>query len=104
EAAGLNLGVEPLSFWSQRWLTIAVILGLALVNVLGVRWGGLLQLFITSIKVASLIAIALLPFLVAALARSGSQAPTAQTSNLQPVWPALSALDIGKLGAALVGV
>src|SRR5438876_1454060 len=38
EASGLNLGTEPLAFWSQTWLTVAVILALAVVNVLGVRW------------------------------------------------------------------
>src|SRR5712692_1117515 len=54
EAFGLELGSEPLAFWPQIWLTVAVILALALVNVLGVRWGGLLQLFITTVKVGSL--------------------------------------------------
>src|SRR6266404_1242281 len=47
ERLHLNLGSQPLSFWGQCWLTVAVILALAVVNVLGVRWGGLLQVFIT---------------------------------------------------------
>src|SRR5262249_38992501 len=64
---GWNAGTEPLGFWTQRWLTIGVIMGLAFVNVLGVRWGGLLQLFITLVKVASLIGIAVLPFVAAFL-------------------------------------
>jgi amino acid transporter len=67
DAARLSLGSNPLGFWPQKWLTIGVILGLAVVNVLGVRWGGLLQLFITSIKVGSLLAIAALPFVALAL-------------------------------------
>src|SRR6202011_4226584 len=46
EALGLQPGGGPLGFWAQRWLTVGVILGLAGVNVLGVRWGGGLQLFI----------------------------------------------------------
>ena len=40
----------------------AVILFLALVNVRGVRWGGGLQVFITAVKVGSLLAIMVLPF------------------------------------------
>src|SRR5947199_941896 len=86
ETFGLNLGSDPLGPWSQKWLTIAVILGLALVNVIGVRWGGLLQLFITLIKIGSLIGIALLPFLVSALARGGSEVPSPRPQNLLPVW------------------
>jgi amino acid transporter len=104
DALGLNLGTDPLGFWAQRWLTIAVILVLALVNVLGVRWGGLLQLFITLLKVGSLIGIALLPFLVAAFVQSNGAVPSPEPRNLLPVWPSWSALNFGKLGAALVGV
>jgi amino acid transporter len=104
DALGLNLGSDPLGFWAQRWLTIAVILALALVNVLGVRWGGLLQLFITVLKVGSLIGIALLPFLVSAFVQSNSSVPSPEPRNLLPVWPSWSALNFGKLGAALVGV
>ena len=104
DALGLNLGSEPLGFWAQRWLTIAVILGLALVNVLGVRWGGLLQLFITLIKVGSLVGIALLPFLVALFARPGAGLPSPEPRNLLPVWPTWSALSFGEFGVALVGV
>ena len=52
--------VEPdmnvLSFWERQFLTIGVITVLALVNIRGVRWGGGLQLFITMIKVVSLLA------------------------------------------------
>src|SRR5438105_9476613 len=33
QATGLRLGSAPLGFWEQRWLTVAVIFGLALVNV-----------------------------------------------------------------------
>src|SRR5260370_42203432 len=83
---------------------MAVILGLAFVNVIGVRWGGLLQLFITLIKIGSLVGIALLPFVVAAFAQPGSGVPSPEPRNLLPVWPSWSALNFGKLGAALVGV
>lgn len=53
-----------LSYWSERLLTVAVILGLVVVNIRGVRWGGGLQLFITAVKVASLLAIIVLPFIL----------------------------------------
>ncbi|HEV3120077.1 MAG TPA: amino acid permease [Gemmataceae bacterium] len=104
ETLHLNLGSQPLSFWGQCWLTVAVILGLAIVNVLGVRWGGLLQLFITIIKVASLLAIAALPFVVAAFAPSGSNAPAPRIDNLSPWWPSWNEIAPIKIGAALVAV
>jgi amino acid transporter len=55
---------EVLSFWQRQFLTAGVILILALVNIRGVRWGGGLQLFITTIKVVSLLAILVLPFVL----------------------------------------
>src|SRR5207244_1394050 len=56
QAVGLNSAEADslLGFWPQKWLTVGVIVGLALVNVRGVRWGGYLQLFITLVKVVSL--------------------------------------------------
>jgi amino acid transporter len=104
ESFGWHLGSDPLTFWPRQWVTVLAILVLAAVNVLGVRWGGLLQLFITIIKIGSLVGIALLPFLVAALARPGSQAPAPQVSNLQPVLPSWGLLDLSRLGTALLGV
>jgi basic amino acid/polyamine antiporter, APA family len=104
QAFGLNLGPEPLAFWGQRWLTIVVIMVLAFVNVLGVRWGGLLQLFITTIKVSTLIGVAVLPFVVAAVASSGSDVPRPDTQNLLPLWPSWNSFNLSKLGAALVAV
>jgi APA family basic amino acid/polyamine antiporter len=104
ETLRLSLGNEPLGFWPQRWLTVAVILGLAIVNVLGVRWGGLLQLFITLIKVGSLVGIAILPFLVAGLTGPGSPVPRPRVENLSPWWPSWDQLEFAKIGAALVAV
>src|SRR5437870_3385331 len=40
ETVGAAKGSEVLGYWEQRGVTVAVILGLALVNVRGVRWGG----------------------------------------------------------------
>jgi len=49
------------TFWEERYLTLAVLITLALVNMRGVRWGGGLQFFITLVKVGSLLAILSLP-------------------------------------------
>jgi amino acid transporter len=107
EAFHLNLGDAPLGYWPLRALTVAVILGLALVNVRGVRWGGSLQLFITTVKVASLVAIFLLPFIILLLAPSASEGESAkpQATNLTPTWPgSWTAISLGGLGTAFLGV
>ncbi|HZT83710.1 MAG TPA: APC family permease, partial [Gemmataceae bacterium] len=69
-AVATRLGYAPdsarLSAANEVYVTGAVILGLALVNVRGVRWGGVLQLFITVVKVGSLVGIMALPLLFAA--------------------------------------
>jgi amino acid transporter len=100
-----SLGARPLGFWYQQWLTVVVIMGLALVNVRGVQWGGVLQLFITTVKVASLLGILALPFVVAALAQPESATPRPEVSRLSPVWPAdWSTVAFTGLGTALLGV
>jgi amino acid transporter len=94
-----------LPFWGQRCVTVAVLLGLALVNARGARWGGGLQVFITAIKVGSLVAIAALPwlFLAPVLAAPGGATPSAD--NLHPVWPErLRDLSLAGLGTALLSV
>lgn len=105
EALRLDLGSNPLGFWPLRLLTVAVIVGLALVNVRGVRWGGYLQLFITLVKIGSLLAIFLLPFVVL-LARSASDGGARpQAANLTPTWPdSFSAISLGGLGTAFLAV
>src|SRR5262249_29869089 len=64
QARSVPTGGEVLGFWERQALTIVVILALALVNVRGVRWSGLLQLIVTLVKISSLVAITLLPFVV----------------------------------------
>jgi APA family basic amino acid/polyamine antiporter len=73
-----------LSYWEQKTMTMAVVLFLALVNVRGVRWGGGLQLAITIVKVGTLLAITLLPWVL--LARV--QTPAPPPANYEP--PALT--------------
>jgi amino acid transporter len=94
---------DVLSYWGQKLLTVGVILGLALVNVRGVRWGGLLQLLITTVKVGSLVAITLLPFVVLALGWSGT-GTMPDADNLSPAWPDWERFDLGKIITALLGV
>jgi basic amino acid/polyamine antiporter, APA family len=102
EKLGLS---DPISMsdWQRRWLTVVVILVLGYVNVRGVRWGGGLQLLITLVKVFSLLAIAVLPFVLSAYVAS---APKPDPANLTPVWPSEwpSKTGFGKLGAAFLGV
>lgn len=101
----LDLGPDPLGYWGQHSLTVAVILGLALVNVRGVQWGGWLQLLITLVKVGSLLGIMALPFVVAALARPESTVTRPDPALLQPVWPTdWGAGALGGLGKAFLAV
>jgi basic amino acid/polyamine antiporter, APA family len=95
---------ELLGFWELKALTVGVIAVLALVNVLGVKWGGGLQVIVTTVKVASLLAIVAAPFVALAFVRAGSGvAPDPR--HLQPTWPATwSELSIPGLGAAFLGV
>ena len=100
---GLPADARVFSFGTEHVLTVGVILGLAAVNVRGVRWGGLLQLTMTLVKVGSLVAIILLPFLVIALVRSPAHPP--RLEHLSPLWPQDWA-EVGwsNFGAAMVGV
>jgi len=107
QVAGLPAGTH-LSFWQQRALTVAVIVALAGVNILGVKWGGVLQLFITLVKVGSLLAIIVLPFVAYAIANPSANVPSPDSRLLSPVWPSSSsAFDMKMLvgiGTALLGV
>jgi amino acid transporter len=103
KSRGVAPGQELLSFWSRQGLTATVILGLALVNVRGVRWGGVLQLFLTIVKVASLLGVLLLPFIVVAVTATPAAKPS--TANLHPIWPSdWSGFSASRFAAAMVGV
>jgi APA family basic amino acid/polyamine antiporter len=102
QAVGLPSGTH-LGFWPQRLLTVSVLAVLAWVNIRGVRWGGLVQLLITLIKVGSLAAIAVLPFVVLAAWLSAPALPN--FANLRPVWPDdWQQVSVGGLGSAFLGV
>jgi APA family basic amino acid/polyamine antiporter len=93
QARGLDSDMEVLSFWERQFLTIGVISLLALVNMRGVRWGGGLQLFITLVKVASLLAILVLPF-----------ALWGRIAKVDSTPAQLPAFSWGGLGTAFLGV
>lgn len=101
----LTIPGDWLDFWGLKWLTVTVIMFLALVNVRGVRWGGVLQLLITLVKVGSLLGIMALPFVASALAPPGATVPPPRSENLSPFWPeAWRDVSWGGFGTALLGV
>jgi amino acid transporter len=90
-------------YWPQKFITVSVILGLGWINIRGVRWGGGLQFFITSIKVASLLGIMVLPFIVAGLVNS-PDVPRPEVNRLKPVWPAAGGFNLSHFATAFLGV
>lgn len=103
EALHPGQSLEVLAYWPRQLLTVLVIAALAAVNARGTRLGGGLQLFITILKVASILFIIVLPFVVLAAFSDHSYAPKAE--HLSNAWPAsMSAVNWGAFGAALVGV
>jgi amino acid transporter len=95
---GYSPATAALSQPNEVFATLAVILGLAMVNVRGVRWGGVLQLFITLVKVGSLVVIIALPFVLTA-------APVRDPVPLPDKWvqpPA--AFTLSGFATALLGV
>jgi amino acid transporter len=83
-------------------MTVVVITTLALVNARGTRLGGMLQVAVTSVKIGSLLAIALAPFVLAGL--WSSDIVHVDVMN-QPIWPGSVDLSTAsKFGTALVGI
>jgi amino acid transporter len=100
----LGAGNDVIPFWGQQAVTITLILALALVNLRGVRWGGVLQLLVTAVKVGSLLAIPVLPFVVLALLSPGEMTAGPSAANLTPVWPDATATNLlSGFAVALVG-
>ena len=96
-------GGDVLTFWQKQAMTMTVIFALSLLNARGTRLGGILQVVVTTVKVASLLLVALLPFLVIALVSDPRATPT--TANMSPTWPsAWLKVDWSVFGGALVGI
>ena len=53
----------------RTFITVGVIVALGLINARGTHWGGSLQIVVTAVKVASLISLALLPYVLAILGK-----------------------------------
>jgi len=91
-----------LNFWALQGVTVTVIAVLAFVNALGTRLGGGLQLVVTTVKVVSLLSIALLPFVFLAFT---SDPTKVSLERLDPIWPTnLADINWSKFGSALVGI
>jgi amino acid transporter len=91
----LQPGELVMAYWEERMVTAAIILALGFVNARGVRWGGWLQLIVTTIKVGTLLSIILLPFVI--------RGPIGETSAAIPVSSATLFTWAG-LGTAMLGV
>lgn len=101
-AAAMALNLEhalhmsmPFSPLWRAGLAIGTIAALAVINILGTHWGGWLSNVTTTIKIAAVAFLAVLPFLAL-------QSPTTFD---QPLWPATWQLSLlGGLGTALSGI
>jgi APA family basic amino acid/polyamine antiporter len=71
-----------LTEFAKIGIASGVITGLAIINILGVAWGGRMQLVVTIIKAGSVVAVAALPFLLMPF-----QGTTIQLSNYASVAP-----------------
>jgi basic amino acid/polyamine antiporter, APA family len=91
------------TYWGRQWMTVAMIMLMAGINIRGVLWGGWMQSFITSIKVATLVGILVLPFL--ALSGSLLTEVKPKAEYLSPLWPgSFQYVSMTGFGIALVGV
>ena len=95
--------IQVFNSWMSAAVTATVILVLAAVNARGTKLGGGLQVVVTTVKVLSLLGIALLPFIVLGMTASPEAKP--QVARMEPVWPAdWSNVSLVAFGGALVGV
>ena len=93
--------VEVLTFWPRQLMTVCVLGGLAAISMRGTFLGGAVQFAITVIKVASLLFIVALPFVVLAVVAEPTHPP--KVAHLRPAWPS-GAIGWSGFGVALVGV
>jgi len=98
-----QVGFQSLGRWSRVGLTLGVIASLTLVNIRGTRLGGGVQIFLTLVKVLSLVVIIALPFALLLFGSPTGRLPT--TAHMAPIWPTdWGAIDWVKYGAAIVAV
>jgi basic amino acid/polyamine antiporter, APA family len=100
---GYHTSEEVLPFWPRQLITVALIVVCALVNIRGTLVGAGLQLFLTVLKVGSIIGLAVLPFLVVWF--SPNTAPQPTTVHMSPTWPSdWTTVNWAGYGAAMVAV
>jgi basic amino acid/polyamine antiporter, APA family len=88
-------GTVEVSRGTQELLSISIIAGLSIINILGTRWAANLQNVTVVIKVAFLAALVVLPVLLS----KGS------TANLEPIAPVASGINFWRaLGIAAIAV
>ncbi len=98
-----NTPNEVIGFWPRQLITVAVILVCAVVNCRGTLVGAGMQLFLTVLKVGSIVGLAVLPFLVMAFSPTTEPKPT--TAHMTPAWPSdWGAVNWAGYGAAVVAV
>jgi basic amino acid/polyamine antiporter, APA family len=96
-------GMDVLHYWERHGVTVAVIAVLGWINLRGTRLGGALQVVVTSVKALSLLALAVLPFVILGLVNEPRLRPG--LDNLTPLWPAdWGAVNWSNFGSALVSV
>lgn len=94
---------EVIGFWPRQLVTVALIAGCAVVNIRGTLVGAGLQLFLTVLKVGSIVGLAVLPFLILAFSPNTTPQPT--TAHMTPAWPSdWGAVNWAGYGAAVVAV
>ena len=99
----LNGGEPLLHFWPQQLLACFVIAALGHLNAEGTRLGARFQVFLTALKVGSILAIIILPAVIICTVTLPEHPP--QLTKLRPVWPAdWSAFNVGQYLAAMVAV
>ena len=84
---------SPYPDWAMRGVAILILMTLAFINYLGVRFGGLVQNLSSFLKVGGLLLMVALAFGI-----------TPDTSQFQPVWPSDSTLTIGFLSMISLGM
>jgi amino acid transporter len=84
---------SPYPDWAMRSVAVIVLVILAFINYLGVRFGGLVQNLSSFLKVGGLLLMVALAFGI-----------TPDTSQFEPVWPSDSTLTIGFLSMVSLGM
>jgi amino acid transporter len=97
------MNLPTINLLGRYSITVGVILLLAALNIRGTLLGGRVQVVVTSVKVFSLVGIALLPFILFGLGKAGDNAPSVE--RLYPLFPQEWSWGLlSKFGAAAVAV